>query len=436
MKTRKYLSVKSLYQRVRAGFAEVSDTRTGDVKITMTDALQSAFALFALKDPSLLAFEARRPDPNGNLRRIFGIHRVPSDTQSRTILDPVDPAALCPVFKDIFRQLQRGKALESYVFLEGCYLVSSDGTGYFYSTKIHCPFCLERKNSHTGEISYYHQLLEGVLVHPDLRTVIPLAPEPIIKQDGSTKNDCERNAAKRFWAHVREDHPHLRLIALEDALYANAPHILELRQHKIHYILGVKPGDHEYLFDAVQRAHQQGETTEWEVYQDGARHCFRWLNQVPLNKSHPDVLVNFLEYWEITPHSTQHFTWITDFTITVDNACRLMRGGRARWKSENETFNTLKNHGYHFEHNFGHGQQHLSVVLATLMLLAFLVDQAQQIGCRLFQAVLAKLGSHRQLWDDVRALFRVLPLESMEELYRALLHGFVVLNWQILYDSC
>ena len=82
-----------------------------------------------------------------------------------------------------------------------------------------------------------------------------------------------------------------------------------------------------------------------------------------------------------------------------------MRGGRARWKIENETFNTLKNQGYNFEHNYGHGEQNLSVVFAMLMMLAFLVDQTQQLCCALFQAVWAKLGSKRLLWERMRALF-------------------------------
>ena len=76
-------------------------------------------------------------------------------------------------------------------------------------------------------------------MHPDFKEVIPLAPEPIIKQDGQTKNDCERNAAKRFLAQFRQDHPHLPVIVIEDALSANAPHIKTLQKHKIRFILGL-----------------------------------------------------------------------------------------------------------------------------------------------------------------------------------------------------
>ena len=83
----------------------------------------------------------------------------------------------------------------------------------------------------------------------------------------------------------------------------------------------------------------------------------------------------------------------------------------------------LKNQGYNLEHNYGHGTQHLSVVFATIMMLAFVVDQTQQLCCALFRAVWAKLGSKRLLWERMRALFYAYRLESMRELLEALFYG-------------
>jgi len=435
MKIRKHLSASGLFKLLRTRFEKIADHRAAElVQISLADTLMSAFAMFSLKDPSLLAFDERRKT-DGNLKRVYGLEEVPCDTQMRTTLDEVEPSAVKPTFKDVFRELQRGKELEKFVFMEGCYLLSLDGTGYFSSKKIHCDACLEKVNKKTGEVTYYHQMLGAAIVHPDLKEVIPLAPELIIKQDGETKNDCERNAAKRFFAQLRKDHPHLPLIVTEDALSSNAPHVRELEKHNLHYILGVKEGDHPFLFEHVAAAQQAGQTTELEVHGVGVKHRFRFLNQVPLNKSNQDLLVNFVEYWEITKKGTQHFCWITDFTVTPSNVFQIMRGGRARWKIENETFNTLKNQGYHFEHNFGHGKKNLSVVFALLMMLAFLVDQAQQLACRLFQAVLNKEGSRRSLWDHVRALFYSLEFDSMESIYKALLYGYKVEGLVIFNDS-
>jgi len=158
-------------------------------------------------------------------------------------------------------------------------------------------------------------------------------------------------------------------------------------------------------------------------------------NDVPLNASHTDVRGNFIEYWEIGPPKGQHFSGVTDLRVSKRNVFHLMRGGRARWKIENETFNTLKNQGYNFEHNYGHGEQHLSVVFAMLMMLAFLVDQTQQLCCALFQAVWAKLGSKRLLWERMRALFYDYALASMRQLFEALLYGFKKSSPLVTLDS-
>jgi hypothetical protein len=419
---RKHLSADALFRLVRSGFGRAPDHRLDDTEISLPDALMSAFAMFSLKAPSLLAFDKERAE--GNLHTIYGIERVPCDTQMRAILDPVSPKVLRPVFKNVFRQLQRGKALEPMTFLDGHYLLALDGTEYFSSKTIHCASCLHRVHRN-GSITYTHQMLSAALIHPDQRTVIPLMPEPIVNSDGTEKNDCERNATKRLVAKLRQDHPHLKFIVTEDSLSSNAPHIETLHAHGLHYILGVKEGDHTFLFQQVQAAEDVGRVTYYERHARAAGlvHRFRFVNDVPLNASNPDLRVNFIEYWEMGQDKVQHFSWVTDLRVHKRNVFHFMRGGRARWKIENETFNTLKNQGYHFEHNYGHGEQHLSVVFAMLMMLAFLVDQAQQLCCALFQAVWAKLGSKRLLWERMRALFYTYALASMQQLFEALFYG-------------
>ena len=354
----------------------------------------------------------------------------------RERLDPVSPRWLRPVFTSVFRQLQRGKALEEMVFLDGHYLLALDGTGYFSSTTIHCASCLHTVHRN-GSVTYAHQMLGAAIIHPDVRVVISLMPEPIGKYDGTDKNDCERHAAKRFIVKLRQDHPHLKFIVTEDSLSSNAPHIETLQNHALHYILGVKEGDHTFLFQQVQEAEHAGRVTSYERHDRAARvvHRFRLVNDVPLNAANVDVRVNFIEYWEMGEDKVQHFSWVTDLRVSTRNVFRLMRGGRARWKIENETFNTLKNQGYNFEHNYGHGTQNLSVVFATVMMLAFLVDQAQQLCCALFQAVWAKLGSKRLLWERMRALFYDYAFASMRQLFEALLYGFKKSSPLVVMDS-
>ncbi|MDQ6963280.1 MAG: transposase, partial [Mariprofundaceae bacterium] len=209
-------------------------------------------------------------------------------------------------------------------------------------------------------------MLGAVLVHPDSRCVLPFAPEAILKQDGIKKNDCERNASRRLLHDLRREHPHMKLTIIEDGLASNAPHIKTLKELNMNFILGAKKGDHAYLFNQVDQSHVTWyETTD----KKGKHYRFRFINQVSLNASNPDCKVNFLECWETSlKGKVQHFSWVTNFSLSSTNVYQIMRGGRARWKIENETFNTLKNQGYHFEHNFGHGKKHLATVMAHIML--------------------------------------------------------------------
>jgi hypothetical protein len=112
---RQHRSADALLRLVHSGFANIPDDRPDDVDISLADVLMSAFAMFSLKSPSLLAFDQQRAE--GNLHTIYGIERVPCDTYMREILDPVSPKSLRPVFKSLFRQLQRGKALEEMTLL-------------------------------------------------------------------------------------------------------------------------------------------------------------------------------------------------------------------------------------------------------------------------------------------------------------------------------
>ncbi len=424
-KTRKHLSFDPLIRQIRRRAEQLPDARNREGDYSIADAVMSAVAMFSLKDPSLLAFQERRNDEN--MKNLFRIKRVPSDTQMRDILDPLPIDSIRPMFNDVFRTFQHGKALERFVFHENCYLLSLDGTEYFSSKNIHCDACLQRRNKKTGEITYHHQMLGAVLVHPDHKQVIPLAPEPIIKQDGDNKNDCERNAAKRLLKKVRQEHPILSLIVVEDGLASNAPHIRLLKQLRMHFLLGAKPDDHGHLFDEVIKAGDEDRMTtiSWADPNDPAVLCeISFVLDLPLNKANPDVRVNFLQYIEFGPsgHERKKFSWVTDLTITQDNAAHLVRGGRSRWKIENETFNTLKNQGYGFEHNYGHGRINLSVVFSMLMMLSFLVDQTQERCCPLFQSVHKKLGSRRAVWDHVRSHFRHFQFQSMQHLYEVVLY--------------
>lgn len=424
---RRELSADALVKRLRQRFEQVPDHRQpGAVQYPLADCLMAGFAMFSLKDPSLLAFQQRISD--ANLQTLYRIERIPSDSTFREILDPLELEPLHEALADIFRAIQRGGLLQHYRWLEdGSYLLAIDGTGYFCSGKVRCPHCLEQRSG--GQVQYAHQLVAAVLIHPERKEVLPLAVEPIIRQDGDNKNDCERNATRRLLERVRRQHPKLKLTVVEDGLSSNAPHIRDLQRLGMGFILGAKPGDHQHLYEQVIAAGDEGELYHHQRPLDGKESgglaCTQWARRLELNASNPDLKVNYFEYHEFAPDGdvAKRFSFVTDHPVSGRTVERLLKGGRCRWRIENETFNTLKNQGYHFEHNYGHGQVHLSSILALLMMLAFLVDQVQQATCPLFQAVLDQAGSRRQLWDELRSHIRHFVFACFRSLYEAMLDG-------------
>jgi hypothetical protein len=306
------------------------------------------------------------------------------------------------------------------------YLVALDGVEYFCSQKVHCEHCMTRTHKN-GTVSYYHQMLGAVIAHPDFPEVLPLTPEPIHRQDGAAKNDCERNAGCRWLKQFRKDHPHLPILVVEDALGSNAPHIRDLKKHHVHFILGVKEGDHKHLFEQYERLVEAGQVqgVHERDAATGATRDWMFVNGLSINESNEEVVVNLLVYVELDAEGQTHtWAWVTDLTLSTDNVREVARGGRVRWRIENETFNTLKNQGYHFEHNYGHGYKHLAEVFAFLMMLAFLIDQVQQRCNPLFRQAWEKKETKSALWEAVRHLFACFEVSSMAEIYQGIAFGF------------
>ena len=331
---RKYLSADGLIKIVKHGLHQEKFPERNRSKYSWEDCILSGLAVFGFKMPSLLQFEKMKssePIIRRNLRTLYGITEAPSDTCMRTRLDQVLPQQLRRHYKRIFAYLQRGNVLEQYRYLDGHHIISLDGTGQFSSEKVHCQNCCE-KHHRNGSTSYYHHMLGAVVVHPEQKAVIPLAPEPIIKGDGATKNDCERNAAKRLLTDLRREHPHLKVVIVEDGLASNFPHLSLLDTLKMQYIVGVKSGDHAFLFDWISNLQPE---THHEVDKDGTKHEFRYYTHVPLNETNYHYRVNVLEYWETKKSGKQqYFSWVTKLPISSKTCYQIMRAGRARWRIE------------------------------------------------------------------------------------------------------
>ncbi|MBW1864315.1 MAG: hypothetical protein JRI64_01460, partial [Deltaproteobacteria bacterium] len=286
------------------------------------------------------------------------------------------------------------------------------------SEKIHCPHCLYKKRK-KGNIRYSHQILQATIVHPDQRHVLPLSPEPIQNSDGTNKQDCEINAAKRLIAKIRKTHPKLPIIIGGDGLYSKQPFIDELKAVNMSFILVAKPADHKILFEWVEDMLNLDAGVKMTITdKKGRKHQYRWVNDVPLNGTKDADQVNFFDYQIITNGKpTYRNSWVTDITIDKNNIVMLVKAGRARWKIENETFNTLKNQGYHLEHNFGHGHKNLSMIFFMINLLAFYVHQILDFTDPLYQKVrYTKFTSRKEFWNQLRCTIRILIFPHWQSL--------------------
>jgi len=396
----------------------MKDPRRNNISYELPSLLSLAFAMFHLKDASLSSFREQFSIRSENLQRVYGVDILPGDTAIRQGIDEINPKELQSLFKPQVDFLKTQGVLEERHVLGDYTAVSVDGTGHYCSGIKGCPQCMIKKHR-DGKITYYHQLLGAVSVHPKQSTVFPVACEAIVKQDGSTKNDCELNASKRIIPQIRAALGEEKVIAIFDALYINGPHIKALLSENMSYIIGSKGST--YVDVQIENLRKTGQlkTLTWQT--EDKKCTVNYANGLILNGQHQEILTNYFEYIETDQESAEqtfYSTWITDIEIKEENLEELVAVARSRWKIENETFNTLKNQGYHLEHNYGHGKKYLATNFAILTFLAFLTDQIAQHLDKDFQAAKAVCKTFKSLWEKIRSIFYLLPTMSMNAIYR------------------
>lgn len=417
--------IDKLIAQTRENLAEIPDNRNYNTSYEQIDSLMGAFAMFSLKDSSLLVFRKEFPARADNLKRIYGLTSIPSDTAMRETVDKIPPKELSKQLAKLQTVLRDQKIFSTRKVLGGYLTASLDATGTFCSCKTRCENCLVKTLSN-GKTQYYHQLLAVVQVHPDQKTVFPLDAQAIIQQDGSKKNDCELNASKRLIPSLRAALPKDKLLIVADALYANAPFIRLVQGEEMNFITVVKQG---YALLQAERLAEQAslKTKQWRKK---GRICkAAYTTDLIFNGQNQDLLVNYVQYTEIDNKTGQVYysgKWLTDLPIGQLSLEEFVAVARSRWKVENETFNTLKNQGYHLEHNYGHGKKYLATNFAMLTMLAFLVDQITQHLDHYFKRVWDKFGSKKLTWQKVREVFNQFPCASMQAIYRFLVKELTI----------
>jgi len=420
----------TLLAGVRSACAAFPDARRGDVRYSMADIGMSAFSLFFMQSESFLSYQRSLEEgrKTSNCRTLFGMAAVPTDNHIRAMLDPVHPAHLQPVFDQVLGTLCQRGGLAPFGRLGGRVLVALDGTEYFCSQKLACPQCLTRKRAN-GRTESYHAMLAATLVAPGHAMALPLMPEFIAPQDGAEKQDCERreprgsldNAAKRWLAAHGGRLEHLRPIYLGDDLFACQPVAEAIQAAGGDFLLTAKPSSHKALYDFMQGATLDERTITQKTAGKRLTCRYRWFKDAPLRDGRDAMPVNWVgvTITDAKGKATYNSAFVTSLPITPDTVAEIVACARARWKIENESFNVLKSNGYHLEHNFGHGKQHLAMLFATLNLLAFAIHTA----CDCLE----------QLWIDARTAKRA-RTRFFEHL-RTITAYMIFPNWATLMQT-
>jgi hypothetical protein len=431
------LTLQSQMRHFRERWSTLPDTRkpNNNTKYAVTDGVLSAFAVFFMQSSSFLAHQRLLQSKKGrnNARNLFQVTEIPSDAQIRNLVDTLSNKAFEEDFWYILNELKSQQHLLGFRNDLQTNAIALDGVNFYSSEKISCAKCLRREDRN-GVEHFYHSAITPVFVKPGQAQVLPLPPEFIVPQDGHEKQDCERNAAKRWLEQYHGRFGAHSVTYLGDDLYANQPLCQLLAEtYQQFFIFVCKPESHEGLYqwldflekttslETVTQRHWNGKRGElWR---------YRFAAQVPLRNGDDALLVSWFELVitdEKTGATLYQNSFVTNHPVTTANVPDLTQVGRARWKIENENNNTLKTKGYHFEHNFGHGSQDLANVLATLNLLAFLMHTVQELLTPAYQRLRQALGARKTFFNDLRALTRYMIFDSWDVLFHFMEDGLEI----------
>ena len=394
--------------RLRACCAELPDPRRGsNRRYAMADVAMAALSVFLMQSPSFLAHQRALAERGrrSNAHTLFGLDRIPCDNHIRQLLDGVPAAHFDARFHDLAADLGARGALAPMRRLDGHTLVALDGTEFFRSRKVHCDNCSTRKRA-DGGVEYFHQMLAATVVAPGRAQSLPLPPEFVRPRDGAAKQDCERQAVKRWLARHGSRCAALRPVYLGDDLYACQPVCQAMLDAGGDFLLTCKQPSHKTLYEYL---HGIRPPTRRVTTGTGSRrraHRYRWMTDLPIRDGDAAPRVNWLEIVSARPDDTvtHRGAFVTSLDVNRDNVAELADCARARWKMENETFNVLKQHGHHLEHNFGHGQDTLAAVVVVPDLLAFALHTAADLAETLWQRARRRLGTRYRLFEHLRTL--------------------------------
>jgi Fe2+ or Zn2+ uptake regulation protein len=380
--------------------------------------------MFYMQSKSWLSFQRKMETSKGrsNMTTIFGVDKIPTDNLVREMVDKVDPYLLQPVYDDVLKLAHKHGVVKKFTVMGDYLLVTLDGTHYHSSKKIKCDCCQTKTSSQTGDIHYFHSAITPAIVHPDMKKVLPLMQEFISNTDGSEKQDCEVNAAKR-WLEKYKVLNGFKIIVMGDDLYASEPMIQAVLGKKHSYIFICKEDSHKTLYAYVNIIKNLGNidtvTKKVKVKNKYQTEIYNYVNKVPIKSGENALDTNWCEVI-ITDNKTKekiyHNCFVTDIEITDKNVVDIASYGRARWKIENENNNTLKTKGYNLEHNFGHGDKYLSQTLCSLNILTYLFHTMQEFIDEQYIYLRSLAGTRMEFFEELRAVSTYIVFKNFESM--------------------
>jgi len=306
--------------------------------------------IFRLPSRRRLRFDLSCPAAVDNLNALAQTDhdKLSHDGTVAYLFENMDPSGLQQLRVRMVRSVLRSRALERFRLLNRFYLVAIDGTGFLSFRRRHCPHCLEQKHP-DGRHYYYHPVLEAKLVCEN-GLALSVDSEFIQNTDGPDPQDCELKAFYRLLPRLRTQLPRLPICLLLDALYLNQNVLSLIEQHRLHYIITFKEGSLPQAYSEFEALCALAPEQCLETQTADTVRRYRWMRQL----EHKGHTFSAFECLQTDAHGeSRRFLWATSLTVHRNNVETLsQKGGRCRWKIENEGFNRQKNWGFGLGHPF------------------------------------------------------------------------------------
>ena len=340
---------------------------------------------------------------NLNLLTKADIEKMAYDGTLAYLLEKLPPETLSHLRVKMVDRLIRMRALEKFRLLGKYYLITIDGTGHlvFNNKKRHCEHCLVKKKD--GKVLYYyHNVLEAKLVTEN-GLAISIATEFIENPDkGASTQDCELRAFYRLIKNLKKDFPQLSVCLLLDGLYAAGPVFDICKNHNWKYIITFKEGSMSDVYAEYMNLKPLFKETFKKITDGKIKQKFNWVTGI----DYGEHSLNVLECNESKPRKEKkRFVWITNLQVNQYNFQQIAKGGRSRWKTENEGFNMQKNGGYNLEHAYSEHEL-AAKNFYFLLQISHIINQLMEKGSLLEDKIKEAFGSirniARKLLEDLR----------------------------------